>query len=588
MPSTKKVFSIIPDKPQDLVEGFKTELAQAEQQLDSQHIRERLYQKEAALWKSDKESQQKIADRLGWLQLPEHSAGRVADITAFAKEVKKAGLKYAVLLGMGGSSLCSEVARETFATKRGYLKLFVLDDTDPAAIQALEKQIKPEQTLFIVASKSGTTKESLSFFRYFYEQVKKKVGRTAGRHFIAITDAGTPLAALGEQYRFLRVFTNPSDIGGRYSVLSDFGLIPMALMGIDIGAMMSSAQQMEALCHDTKAEDNPGLDLGAELGVAARTGRDKLTFALSPSIAALGYWIEQLIAESTGKEGKGIIPVNAETLGPPSVYSDDRIFVHIRVAGDVDTTQVRKLKALEEAGHPVIRVKIPDTIALGGEYYCWEVATAIAGLIIGINPFDEPNVAESKKNTDDLLQEWQTRKKFKETTAPVVRAEDISIYTGGAAAAQRGEATSIADFISAYLQQVRPGDYVAMLPYFHRTESRAQVLQSWRMSIRDQYQVATTLLHGPRYLHSTGQLHKGGPATGFYIILTADEAIPLPIPGEAYGFDTLHHAQAMGDFRSLSDKGRQVIRIHLGGNTDAGLKELMAQIKVKVKANAKR
>ncbi len=587
MPSAKKVFSVIPDSPQNMISGYKTEIRNALSEMDAAHIQQRLYDKDATLWKPEKEVQDKIVERLGWLQLPDHADRRVADIVSFADAVRKDGLKYAVLLGMGGSSLCSEVARETFGSRRSYLKLYVLDDTDPAAIQALEKQIQVDQTLFIVASKSGTTKESLSFFQYFYAQMQPKSGKAAGDHFIAITDAGTPLAELGEKYRFRRVFINPSDIGGRYSVLSDFGLIPMALMGVDISALMHSAREMVKLCRDIKAENNPGLDLGVEIGVAQKTGRDKLTFVLSPSIEAFGYWVEQLVAESTGKEGKGIIPVNGETLGSPGVYADDRIFVQVRVTGDKDSAQTRKLRVLEDAGHPVVRIKIPDTISLGGEYYCWEVATAIAGMLMGINPFDEPNVAESKKNTESLLDEWKRSKKFKETS-PVLRIENISIYTGGAAHELKGDATSIADFIDTFLRQVKAGDYVAMLPYFHRTESRAELLQSWRMSIRDQYRLATTLLHGPRYLHSTGQLHKGGPDSGFYIILTADEAISLSIPGEAYGFDTLHHAQAMGDFRSLSDKGRQVIRIHLGGDTDAGLKELMAQIKLKVRANAKR
>ncbi|MBS1683434.1 MAG: transaldolase [Bacteroidetes bacterium] len=588
MPVTKKVFSVIPDSPQDLVAGFKNELTTALAQLDTQHIRERIYEKDASLWKSDKASQAKIADRLGWLDLPQQADTRIENITAFATEVQKEGFRYAVLLGMGGSSLCSEVARETFVTRRGYLRLFVLDDTDPASIQALEKKIKLEKTLFIVASKSGTTKESLSFFHYFYDRVRPHAGRNAGGHFIAITDNGTPLAELGERYKFRRVFINPSDIGGRYSVLSDFGLIPMALMGVDIAAMMHSAAEMETLCRDSSAETNPGLDLGAEIGISQTMGRDKLTFVLSPSIAAFGYWVEQLIAESTGKEGKGIIPVNGETLGSPSVYGNDRIFIHISVAGDKDAVQMRKLNALESAGHPVIRVKIPDPIALGGEYYCWEVATAVAGLIIGINPFDEPNVAESKKNTENLLEEWKSAKKFKETTSPVTKAEDISIYTGGAATALNGAATSVADFIKSFLGEIKPGDYVAMLPYFHHTETRADMLQSWRMAIRDEYQVATTLLHGPRYLHSTGQLHKGGPDCGLYIILTADEKTSLPIPGEAYGFEVLHHAQAMGDFRSLSDKGRRVIRIHLGADVDYGLSELMKQIRQKRRTNGAR
>ncbi|MCW3126273.1 MAG: glucose-6-phosphate isomerase [Bacteroidetes bacterium] len=581
--SESKIFSVIPDAPEHLIgEGFNKDLTSVLSELDIEKVVSRIYQKDASLWSSDKAVQTKISDRLGWLDLPDDKKRKVQDIRTFAEEVKNEGFKYAVLLGMGGSSLCSEVARETFGTKRGYLKLHVLDDTDPQAIHAIEKKIVIDKTLFIVASKSGNTKESLSFFQYFYDLTKEKLKTKAGNNFIAITDKGTPLVALGKKYKFRKVFINPSDIGGRYSVLSDFGLVPMALIGVDIASFMYSALGMKTICSDAVAASNPGFNLGAEIAIAQLNGKDKLTFIISPSVAAFGYWVEQLIAESTGKDGKGIIPVNGEEIGAPHVYGDDRIFIYIHAARDDDAGTIKKINTLEKAGHVVIRIGIPDNIALGGEYYCWELATAVAGMIMGINPFDEPNVAESKKNTDDILTEWQAKKAFPATT-PLLKTGNISIYTSEQTKEIRGEGESIYHFINTFLNLAQNGDYIALLPYFYKTDNRTKFLQDWRMQMRDELRVATTLLHGPRYLHSTGQLHKGGPNEGLYIILTADENEQLPIPEGKYGFDVLHRAQALGDFRSLSDKGRRVIRIDLGKDVDKGLKGLWEILKVKPK-----
>ncbi len=561
-------------------DSSKSELSTLHAALDEKQAGRRLFAEDPHLWKDDPDQVKSINNRLGWLTFLESFIEKSDETVAFSKQVKQEGYKYAVLLGMGGSSLCSEVARETFAVSKGYLQLLVLDNTDPAAIHDIEKQIEIEKTLFIAASKSGATKETLSFFKYFYDQLKKKGKSNPGNNFISITDAGTPLVKTSEENKFRKVFVNPGDVGGRYSVLSDFGLVPMALMGIDIKALLLNAEQMEHNCDPfVPTASNPGISLGGLLGMAQKLGRDKITFVLSSSIWSYGFWAEQLIAESTGKEGKGIIPINGEQLGNPDVYGKDRVFAHIYLATDDNTVNNKKLLALEKAGHPVVRIAIPNKIALGGEYYRWEVATAIAGMVIGINPFDEPNVAESKKNTERILEQWQQKGAF-EKSSPALEKGDLSIYTGGNAQQLAGNKhASTGAFVKAFAALVRPGDYIAMLPYFLKTDKRTKVLQSWRMQMRDHLKVATTLLHGPRYLHSTGQLHKGGPDTGLYILLTGDEHEELPIPGEKFGFATLHHAQALGDFKSLSDKGRRVIRINLGKDIDKGLEELWQLVK---------
>jgi transaldolase/glucose-6-phosphate isomerase len=561
-------------------DSSKSELSAVYAALDEKQAGRRLFAKDPHLWKDDPDQVKAISNRMGWLTFIEAFIERSKFIDAFAKQVKLEGYKHAVLLGMGGSSLCSEVACETFAVSKGYLKLLVLDNTDPAAIHEIEKQVDIEKTLFIVASKSGTTKESLSFFKYFYDQLEKKKKGKAGNNFITITDAGTPLVNTSEEHSFRKIFINPADIGGRYSVLSDFGLVPMSLMGIDIKALLQSAKQMEGNCDPfVPAAGNPGINLGGLLGMAQKMGRDKITFVLSSSIWSYGFWAEQLIAESTGKEGKGIIPVQGEQLGSPDVYGDDRVFAHIYLTTDDNASNNKKLLALEKAGHPVVRIGIPNKLALGGEYYRWEVATAIAGMVIGINPFDEPNVAEGKKNTDRILDEWKQKSAFPSAVATMQKG-DITAYAGGnAKQLEDKNIASPAAFIKAFTSMAKTGDYIALLPYFLKTDKRTKMLQSWRMEMRDHLKVATTLLHGPRYLHSTGQLHKGGPDSGLYIILTGDEHEELPIPGEEFGFATLHHAQALGDFKSLSDKGRRVIRINLGKNVDKGLEELWQLVK---------
>jgi transaldolase/glucose-6-phosphate isomerase len=543
--------------------------------LDEKQAGRRLFAKDPGLWKTDPEQVQTIRDGLGWLMLPHDMLEGVDKFIAFANQIKEEGYTSTVLLGMGGSSLCSEVARETFGSSKGYPQLYVLDNTEPASIIELEKNIDIEKTLFIVASKSGSTLETNCFFRYFYEKLEKKVDGKAGKNFVAITDAGTSLVTLAEEYKFRKTFINAAGVGGRYSVLSDFGILPMALVGIDVKALLQSANQMMLSCSsDVPVEANPGLRLGALLGLAQRKGRDKITFVLSSSLSSFGYWVEQLLAESTGKEGKGLIPINGEELSSTEAYADDRVFVHIFLVSDKNDIDEKKLQLLEKDGHPIVRIGLTDKIALGGAYYHWEIATAIAGMVIGINPFDQPNVAEGKKNTNNILDEWSKDGSFKKLI-PKLDQEGIKLFVGKTMPQPEATQRSIRDLFNSFLGMARLHDYISILPYFQLTPSRNVVMQAWRERMKSTLKEATTLLNGPRYLHSTGQLHKGGPGSGLYIMLVGDEGEDLSIPGQKYGFATLHRAQALGDFRSLDEKERRVIMIHLGENIDNGLAKLM-------------
>lgn len=560
---------------QKIIPGkLKTEIGEGYSEMEKLHAVQRLYDKDARLWKTDAEDIKSIDNRLGWLDVPTNTK----ELLEFAGQIKNEGYRYAVLLGMGGSSLCSEVARETFGARQGYPELLVLDNTAPDAILDLQKQIDMSKTLFIAASKSGGTMETISFFKYFYEQLKATGFADPGKNFVAITDDDTPLVKMADEYHFRKTFINRGDIGGRYSVLSDFGLVPMALMGIDIEALLDHTRQMRVLCRQDIVSANPGVSLGVALGVAQKHGCDKVTFIMSSSIQAFGYWVEQLIAESTGKEEIGLIPVIGEDLGGPDVYGDDRVFVHVYLASDDNLDSGKKLSALEQAGHPIIHIEVADKLSLGGEYYRWEIATAIAGAVIGINPFDEPNVAEGKKNTNDILEEWSKNGYFKKVT-PMLRENELLFYGSDniKIISDKGQ-IPVRDFIKEFTGLVRPGDYLSLLCYFEENEERTTALEGWRLHLRDQRKVATTLAYGPRYLHSTGQLHKGGPPTGAYIILMGADKEPLAIPGQKFGFNVLNEAQSLGDFRSLNDKGRKVLYIQLGKDIDTGLKNLLQLI----------
>jgi transaldolase/glucose-6-phosphate isomerase len=539
--------------------------------LEERKYARRLHAKNTSLWTDDPEVARKIADRLGWLHCVETYGPRVAELIDFASAVKDEGTRHIVLLGMGGSSLCPEVNHLVFGAAPGFPRLTVLDNTDPAAVEAVEDEIDLDHALFIVASKSGTTTETLSFYNHFWERAEAREMVGVGRHFVAITDRGTPLAEEARSRGFRRVFENAEDIGGRYSALSYFGLAPAALIGIDVRALLSRAGRMAISCSAAlPAGSNPGIRLGAILGVLARAGRDKVTFVVTEELAPFAAWAEQLLAESSGKDGKGLLPVEGEALGPPSVYGPDRVFVAVQLEGIPSRPIERRLAALERKGHPVVRLKLSDRLDLGGEYFRWEVATATAGMILGVNAFDEPNVSESKRNTRDLLAEWGKERTFP-SEPTLVEADGISVF--GDAHDARGVGSPL-DALVALLDTAEAGDYVALLAYLQRTPARHEALQALRLTIRDRWRVATTLGYGPRYLHSTGQLHKGGPNTGIFVMLTADARGGRPIPGEPYDFATLQRAQALGDYRSLVQHGRRVLRIHLGENVEGALATL--------------
>jgi glucose-6-phosphate isomerase len=555
--------------------NLKTNLQAAKRSLITHSVVDGLFKtKNASLWGNAPERVKVVSNRLGWIDLPETFKGPAKECMHFANKLKAEGYKYAVLLGMGGSSLSPEVARQVFGTAKGYLKLIILDNTAPEAVQQVEKQIEPEKTLFIVASKSGTTTEPNCFYEYFYSQLKAKKGASAGRNFVAITDKGTPLEKAAGKLKFRKVFSNPGDIGGRYSVLSYFGLLPMALSGIDVLQLLDKATEVKQQCLQNKDND-PTIAIGLLLGLAQKQGRDKVTFVLSPSIQSFGYWAEQLIAESTGKEGNGLIPVHGEELRKPGDYNDDRVFVAITMAGEKSPGTTRKLKALEAAGNPLITIELNTPMDIGGEFYRWQVITAIAGWQMGINPFDEPNVAESKNNTKRLLNEWKD--KMPELPKPLFSQTGIAVYESKAITNfSKTPLVSLQNLFAALHKMVPANGYVALLPYFAQTKQRDVLLHKLRTQLQVHLKTTTTLLYGPRYLHSTGQLHKGGPANGFYIMLTANDNKHLAIPGESFDFNMLHTAQALGDYIALDDKGRKVLRIHLGKNINKALVSLCA------------
>ncbi len=548
--------------------------------LNAKQFARRLGARDPLLWTSDPALAPAIRNRLGWMDCVERFSAEKGEIEDFAARVRAAGFARVVLLGMGGSSLCPEVCAQTFGPQPGWPELIVLDNTDPAAVRRVKGSIADAAAFFIVASKSGTTTETVSFYRYFERLLGRALGPgQAAARFAAITDAGTPLAEEAVRKGFLRVFENPADIGGRYSALSYFGLVPMALAGIDIGRILQSARAMASSCGpEVPVDANPALSLGAFLALNARQGRDKITLSFSRSLRSLGAWVEQLLAESTGKHGAGLIPIDGEDAGKPDSYGRDRVFVHVGLPDDDAPGAARRLTALEKAGFPVVRIEIPDRYALGGEFLRWELATAAAAAVLGVNAFDEPNVAESKQNTRKLLAEFLERGSMDEGTA-LMRAEGMAVYCDDPERCfPQGRGNTVAEMLESFLASTREPDYIVLLPYLAATPSRTRKLQAIRMKLRERFRLPTVLGYGPRYLHSTGQLHKGGPPIGAFVMLTADHARDLPIPGEKYGFGTLQRAQALGDFRALSDRARRVIRIHLGREVDRGLTALLKSV----------
>ena len=528
----------------DSLADVETALADLEQR----DVVGRIWRKDHTVWQPAPEE---ITNRLGWLTVTDAMRAQIASLESFADEVRAGGTKQVVLLGMGGSSLGPEVLRQTFGNAGGYPQLMVLDSTVPEWVRGATEAIDPGRTLFLVSSKSGTTIEPNSLYSHFRGLVEEAVGEeSAGNHFVAISDPGTPLESLGREQGFRRVFLNPPDIGGRYSVLSYFGLVPAALMGVDLTALLDRADRMrEACASGVPVHDNPGAWLGAVIGTLASRGRDKATIVTSPAIESFGLWAEQLIAESTGKEDKGVVPVAGEPLLGPEHYGEDRLFVYLRLDGDDNAATDAAIDMIESSGQPLVRLSLRDRYGLGGEFYRWELATAVAGSMLGIHPFDQPNVQQAKDITARVLQEYKGSGR---------------LPSGGVSGSPE-----------ALLASVRPGDYLAIMAYLHQTPETDLALAALRRRVMERYRIATTVGYGPSFLHSTGQLHKGGPSSGLFLQLTASHGEDVPVPGESYTFGVLADAQALGDLRALQDKGRRVISVRLDRDDSSSIAELI-------------
>jgi len=536
--------------------------------LEAHEFLDRLWVKDATLWKGDAAT---VRNRLGWLTSPTIMRSHAEDIRTFADEIRRLQYSQVVLLGMGGSSLTAEALNETFGSKMGFPDMLLLDSTDPGAVKHVLETVNLGRTLFVVSSKSGTTTETLAAYSFFRGQVEAAASPRPGMQFVAITDPGRPLDKLATETGFRRTFLNPASIGGRFSALSFFGLVPAALIGVDIKILLERAHGMVETCgNEVGVRGNPAVQLGAVLAGLARAGRDKVTLVLSEKIRALGGWIEQLLAESLGKDGTGLVPVADEPLGAPTVYGDDRIFVAIVLEGD--TTHDAALAKLSDAGHPVLRLALKDPMDLGAEFFRWELATATAGAVLGVNPFDEPDVARGKEQTSTLLTEWRRSRRLPEWPSDV-EEDGLVLMTKS-----NKKPTSVSKGLAAHLAQAMPGDYLALQAYLTPTPEAWRILREIRVALRDRLRIATTVAWGPRYLHSTGQLHKGGPTSGLFIQITGEDREDVAIPGAGYGFSTLKAAQALGDLQSLRDGARRVIRLHLTGKQAQTLPQLLQMV----------
>jgi transaldolase / glucose-6-phosphate isomerase len=538
----------------------------------------RLWQRDASLWTGSDE-----ANWLGWLGVTEDQIAHNDNLRQVAEDAKSGGFAHILLLGMGGSSLCPEVLRLTYGKIAGFPELYVLDSTDPAQIKSFENKIDLAKTLFIVSSKSGSTLEPNIFKQYFFERVKQTLGADkAGNRFIAITDPGSKMQQVAEGDKFRHIFFGLPSIGGRYSALSNFGMVPAAVMGLDTKKFLDRTDEMVQACAScVPVEENPGVVLGLILGTAAKSGRDKVTIIASPGISDLGAWLEQLLAESTGKQSKGIIPVDRETIGATEVYGTDRVFAYLRLESAPDADQDAKVAILEKAGHPVVRISLADTYDLGQEFFRWEIATAVAGSVIGINAFNQPDVEASKIATKSLTSEYEKTGSLP-AEKPILEDKGVKLFTdekNAGALAKAAASNSLVGYLKAHLGRLQPGDYFALLGYIQMNDQHEQQLQAIRHAVRDKKHVATCLGFGPRFLHSTGQAYKGGPNTGVFLQLTCDDANDLPVPDQKYTFGTVKAAQARGDFQVLAERGRRALRVHLGADLQSGLNTLLAAVK---------
>jgi glucose-6-phosphate isomerase len=539
---------------------------------------ERLWARDPTMWSDDEQIKERIAGRLGWLDAPEDFSERTAELTAFGEAAAAEGFTRALVCGMGGSSLAPEVLARSFPMSRTGIAVSVLDSTDPAAVRHATEEAGPDSALYLIASKSGTTTETLAFLAHLWSGAEEVHGATpkarAGEHFVAITDPGKSLEAIPDADAFRSVFLNPEDVGGRYSALTYVGMVPAALLGLDLDELLRDARLMAVRCRATDTT-NPGVWLGAALAALARNGRDKLTFVIEPELASLGAWLEQLIAESTGKQGTGIIPVDGEPLsGDPSVYGSDRVFVRLgRLSGDAWQAETdASLDALAAAGHPVIDLSLEHGEWLGGEFFRWEFATAICGAALGIDPFDEPNVTESKENTRRVLEAFEAEGALP-VEAPLAEEGRLRLF-GDAPLRLSEPGADLASELRRHLARARPNGYLSLHAYLAATPERDALLRDLQGLLRDRTGRAVTLGYGPRFLHSTGQLHKGGTPSGCFLQLVAQHPDDLPIPGRQESFGVLIDAQALGDLASLESHDLPVMRVDLSDDSDAGLAEL--------------
>jgi transaldolase/glucose-6-phosphate isomerase len=539
----------------------------------------RIWDGDASLWTGADESKW-----LGWLRIADEQVSHIEHLVHFRDDVKKEGFAHAVVLGMGGSSLAPEVLSRTFGRQEGFPELEILDSTDPGQIRALESRLDLKKTLFIVSSKSGSTLEPNLYYEYFRSRVDAAVGRDqAGRQFVAVTDPGSAMEKVAKEHGFREIFHGVASIGGRYSALSDFGMAPAAAMGLDVARLLDRAETMAHSCAScVPVRENPGFALGSILGALGRQGRDKVTIVASPAIADFGAWLEQLIAESTGKIGRGLIPVDQEPLGTPEVYGDDRLFAYLRFTAKPDAKQDEALQALAAAGQPVVQIDIADPYDIGMEFFRWEFATAVAGSVLGINPFDQPDVEASKVATRQLTSEYEKTGKLP-AQQPLASDDGISIFASDSSLAA-GKGSTVADVLTALFERIGPGDYVAFLAYITRNDENAGMITGMRQAVRDDRHVATCGGFGPRFLHSTGQAYKGGPNSGVFVQITCDEAEDLAVPGHEYTFGVVKTAQALGDLQVLVDRGRRAVRVHLPKDVKPALAKLEELVRQALKA----
>ncbi|HNB24231.1 MAG TPA: bifunctional transaldolase/phosoglucose isomerase, partial [Candidatus Melainabacteria bacterium] len=568
----------------DLNSDIQGKVEQAVKNWQSSDNAKKLWEKDASLWTGDDESKW-----LDWLNIIDGQLAEVEKLKKLSQEIKDAKFKYALLLGMGGSSLCPDVLRSTFPKQEGYPELHVLDSTDPQQVKSAEKAIDIKQTIFIVSSKSGTTLEPNIFEQYFWQKTVEAVGEEkAGNHWIAVTDPGSKLQALAEKKRFRHVFLGLPGIGGRYSALSNFGMVPAAVMGLDVARFLESAKVMAQACAATvPVKENPGIVLGLIMGEEACASRDKITIVASPKIRDLGAWLEQLIAESTGKSGKGIIPVDREALTSTDKYSADRLFAYLRFTPEADAKQDKDIEALKKDGRSVVTISVADIYNLGQEFFRWEIATAVAGATLKINAFNQPDVEASKVASRELTEAYEKNGKLPEEK-PFFEAEGIKLFADEKNAKEiekgAGVEKTLVSFIKSHFNRIgEHNDYVALLAYIEMTTAHEDELQQARLAIRDRKKVATCLGFGPRFLHSTGQAYKGGPNSGVFIQVTADDSEELPVPQQKYTFGVVKAAQAAGDLKVLNDRGRRALRVHLGKDVAKGLKTLTAAVKEALK-----